>query len=94
MPGDEEQDEETLRVAGEIARYLQRRKKIAEVETVADTLEGISQWWLLRQRLYEEQQRVEKAIRYLCQQGLVEERLQADGKTIYISRSSPQSDTE
>lgn len=94
MPGDEEQDEETLRVAGEIARYLQRRKKIAEVETVADTLEGISQWWLLRQRLYEEQQRVEKAIRYLCQQGLVEERLQADGRTIYISRSSPQSDTE
>ncbi|MBR9909381.1 MAG: hypothetical protein GYB33_03385 [Gammaproteobacteria bacterium] len=66
-------------LAEEIAGYLQTRG------FVADTLEGICSWWLVRKRLHAEQLRVQLAVQYLCEQGLVERRQLADGSTIYLS---------
>ncbi len=82
MPDSEEDDQDVLKVASEIERYLQGKGQ------VADTLEGIAQWWLLRQRLQEEKQRVEKAVCYLCHKGLVGERTLPDGTVLYISKST------
>ena len=81
MPENAEDDQEVLRVANEIARYLRERNQ------VADTLEGIARWWLLKQRLQEEMQRVEKAIQYLCAQGLVSQRTLPDGTVLYIGET-------
>lgn len=70
-------DDDVQQIADEITRYLQ------EHEGVADTLEGISQWWILRQRLQEERTKVERAMIYLCEQGVVETRALPDGKILY-----------
>ena len=85
MPDSEEQDQDVLQVADEIARYLQSREK------VADTLDGIAQWWILRQRIQEERQRVERAIHYLCKQGKVIERILPNGTTLYIGKTASES---
>ena len=64
-------------LADEISRYLGER------EFVADTIEGISQWWILRQRLHEERRRVEQAMNYLCAQGRVATRTLPNGAVLY-----------
>ncbi len=69
--------EDVAELASEITRYLQNHY------CVADTLEGISQWWILRQRLQEERSRVEQAMEYLCTQGIVETHRLPDGAILY-----------
>ena len=62
-----------------IANYLCSR------ERVADTLDGITHWWILRQQIYEEKRRIEEAVEYLCKQGSIEKRVLADGTVLYIA---------
>lgn len=69
--------DDVQQLANEITRYLQ------EHEGAADTLEGVIQWWVLRQRLQEERSKVERAMSYLCEQGIVETRSLPDGKILY-----------
>lgn len=66
-------------LADEIAAYLRER------EQVADTLEGIARWWIMRQRLHEGERKVSQAMDYLCAQGLVEMRKLPDGRVLYTS---------
>lgn len=66
-------------LADEIAAYLRERGQ------VADTLEGIARWWIMRQRLQEGQRKVAQAMDYLCAQGLVTIRTLADGAVLYTS---------
>ena len=71
------QDPDVQKLAEEISRYL------LEHDGVADTLEGVTQWWLLRQRLHEGRNKVARAIDYLCEQGVIERRELPDGKILY-----------
>ncbi|MCE3253359.1 MAG: hypothetical protein K0Q67_2379 [Cellvibrio sp.] len=66
-------------LADEIAAYLRER------EQVADTLEGIARWWIMRQRLQEGERKVSQAMDYLCARGLVEMRKLPDGRVLYTS---------
>lgn len=66
-------------LADEIASYLRERGQ------VADTLEGIARWWIMRQRLQEGQRKVALAMDYLCAQGLVTIRKLPDGAVLYTS---------
>ena len=77
QPNSDEIPQDVQLLADEINRYLHER------EFVADTLEGISKWWILRQRLQEEHRRVEQAMEYLCAKGVVETRVLPDGVVLY-----------
>jgi hypothetical protein len=81
------QEDDIKALANEIAGYLQQR------EHVADTLDGIVQWWIMRQRLHEERRRVEQAMTYLCHEGLVDARILPDGNVLYVA-ASPKSDDQ
>ena len=80
MKLNDEEEPDIQSLAEEIARYLQGR------EQVADTLDGILQWWILRQRLHEERRRVERAMAYLHQQGMISIRPLPDGRLLYVGR--------
>lgn len=82
-PGDEVQD-----LAREIVAYLQQRRR------VADTLEGISHWWIARQRLQEAEHKVREAVDYLCRQGVLERRVSADGRVIYSASQAGADDSD
>lgn len=56
----------TLRLAREIIRYLESRPE------AADTVEGISKWWLMQQRFQNSILEVEGALDYLEGQKLIE----------------------
>jgi len=76
----ENADETEIReVAEAITRYLQDRNH------VADTIEGICHWWLLRQRLHDERERVERAVNYLCERGLIQGRALPNGSVLYTA---------
>lgn len=70
-------------LAQEISRYLQ------EHDGVADTLEGVVHWWILRQRLQEEQSKVQQAMDYLCAKGVVKVRELPDGEILYSATGGP-----
>ncbi len=84
----DEYDPEIRAVADEIARHLR------EHGSVADTLDGIAQWWLMQQRVREENKKVERAMDYLCDQGLVEKRVLQSGEVLYSARAKTPSDTD
>ena len=84
MAADNDVSEEVLDVANEIAKYLEHN------ENTADTIEGIANWWLLRQRLQEEEAKVKKAVDYLYAQRLIEKRVLSDGRELYFrARRNP-----
>jgi FAD/FMN-containing dehydrogenase len=66
-------------LAHEIERYLRERGQ------AADTIEGITRWWLMRQRLQEAQKNVAQAMEFLSIQGLVKIRKLPDGAVLYTS---------
>lgn len=72
-------------VAGELLEYLHARPN------AADTLEGIMNWWLPRQRYETEQRRVEQALEQLVARGLVAKNRLSDGTVLY-SRGTPDPD--
>lgn len=73
---------EVRELAEEIATYLRERPQ------VADTVEGIARWWIMRQRLQESERRVALAMEYLCDQGVVNARQLPDGELLYSARLS------
>lgn len=55
----------------------------------ADTLEGITRWWLSRHLYLESRPRVERAIKRLLEKGFLIERRQIGGNIIYSKRKQP-----
>src|SRR5258706_512848 len=55
--------------------------------SAADTIDGIINWWLPRQRYETARAKVQQALDYLLASGLVEKKILADGTTIYRSRA-------
>jgi hypothetical protein len=49
----------------------------------SDTLEGVAKWWLLRQRVSESTEVVQRVLTRLRDQGLIRERRLAGGGTLY-----------
>ncbi len=73
-------------LAAEILEYLKRHPN------AKDTLEGITHWWLLEQRIQHTIPEVEGALTELVEQGLVQQHQQRDGRICY--RRSRQPDDE
>ena len=69
-------------VAGELLDYLRERPN------AADTLDGIMNWWLPRQRYETERRKVEQALDELVARGLVVKNRLDDGTVLY-SRGKP-----
>lgn len=76
-------NQDILDLAEEIEAYLKQQ------DVAADTIDGIAHWWLARQRLQAQMQKVERAVEYLCEQGMIEKHVLADGKAIYMSAKKP-----
>ena len=74
MPSDAK---EVKRIADEIARYITTHKH------GADTLEGVTRWWIARQRLSEAEEKVREAVEFLCEQRVMLKRTLADGTVLY-----------
>jgi hypothetical protein len=70
-------------VAKTIQRYLDAHPN------AADSVEGITRWWLTRQRYEEATKIVEQALERLVAEGKVAKTVTAEGAVLYYS-SSPQ----
>jgi hypothetical protein len=73
-------DKNVTRIADEITRYLASRP------AAADSLDGILQWWLPRQRYEDSKREVAAALALLEQQNIVRKTGLADGTVIYAKR--------
>lgn len=83
--GTEANGEAVERLAGEVLRYLQRHPN------AADTVEGIAQWWIARQRLVETRAQVRAALDRLVARHLVEAADAANGRPRYrLRRDAPE----
>lgn len=80
-----EQSEETLLIARSILEYLENRKD------AADTLKGMLQWWIARQRILEHEQKVHDAVSYLCEEGKLIKHNLPGGSIIYALKDSDKS---
>ena len=69
------QNEESI--ARDILAYLHSHPQ------ASDTLAGIAQWWLMRQRVSESTQVVQRVLERLRDQGLIRERKLTAGSTVY-----------
>lgn len=49
----------------------------------SDTLEGVAKWWLMRQRVSESTEVVQRVLQRLRDRGLIRERRLAGGRTLY-----------
>ena len=54
-----------------------------------DTLDGILDWWLLRERYRQKRALVQDALEYMVEQSLVARRTNPDGVTIYEAAPPP-----
>lgn len=88
MPHKPTQDEQLEKVADEIIRYLQQH------QFAADTLEGISHWWITRQRIEEDKQRVHAALEYLVERRQLHCRQLPDGSVLYSGATNPDSKSD
>jgi hypothetical protein len=76
-------------LAEEIARYLETNRG------ARDTVDGITRWWIARQRLLETRSMVEKALRHLEAQGRVQPTRTAGGELVYgAAAATPREDTD
>ncbi|MEO0997251.1 MAG: hypothetical protein AAFX58_07010 [Pseudomonadota bacterium] len=82
-------DKKTVeRIASEIARYLEDRPN------AADTLEGVSKWWLMKQRFEESDELVCKALEKLVSESVVERKRNPDGTYVYFAASKSRDDVD
>lgn len=73
-------------IAKEILNYLSKHPK------ASDTLEGITEWWLLNQRIGYEMKRVKAAVEQLVQKGWI---IEIEGKNTKIRyRLNPEKQEE
>lgn len=73
---------EVENLAREIVEYLEAHPDSA------DTVEGVVQWWLIRNRYLRGLNKVEAALEYLKQEGLVEEYINADQSRIFSASAA------
>jgi len=59
---------------------------LATHPNAADSVEGVLRWWMGRQCYEESANRVQQALDYLVEEGVIEKEFLSDGKAIYISR--------
>lgn len=64
-------------ITDEIVRYLSAHPN------AADTVKGITTWWLAREGGIPDVQEVEAALEYLVIKGVLAKRVKADGEAIY-----------
>jgi hypothetical protein len=70
-------------VINSILRYLRERPD------AGDTLEGISRWWILQERVETKAREVQKAVNVLVSRGILIEKM-ARGLTVYcVKREMP-----
>lgn len=81
-------DAQLEKIADEITRYLQQH------QFAADTLEGICQWWIARQRIEEDKQRVLAALEYLLERKQLHCRQLPDGSVLYSGASNTDSEPD
>ncbi|MEN8133461.1 MAG: hypothetical protein ABFS45_25510 [Pseudomonadota bacterium] len=74
---DEQPDDNISIIAAEIIRYLMSHDK------AADTLKGVAQWWISRQRIEESQLQVRNALELLCRQGVLKVVPLVGGELLY-----------
>lgn len=68
-------------ISREILDYLREHPRSG------DTLEGVSKWWLMQQRVTESVENVFTALKQLGKEGFVQERVMADGKVVYFANT-------
>jgi Fe2+ or Zn2+ uptake regulation protein len=71
------------KLAREILSYLR------EHPHSGDSVEGISRWWVMRQRISESIYAVRQVLEYLERAGLISERRMADGCSVYFANTNP-----
>jgi hypothetical protein len=86
MGGNQKRAKEVKHIAEAITRYMNGQGRSA------DTLEGITRWWITGQRLIEAEEDVREAIESLCHRGLVQRRTLADGTVLYWRAEERQED--
>ncbi len=74
------QDQEILDAATDIQEYLDKHPQSA------DTLEGVTNWWLPRQHWEKAMIIVSKALDHLVRIGIVEKLGKKDGRPVYRKR--------
>ncbi|MCG8636196.1 MAG: hypothetical protein MI863_20355 [Desulfobacterales bacterium] len=70
-------DLEIAKIAEEIQGYLKKHPQSV------DTADGVTNWWLLRQRYETAVEKVKKALDYLVDMGFLEKVERCGGKTLY-----------
>ena len=80
------EEAEVIRVASEIRRYLDDHPESA------DSIDGITRWWLPRQRIEESTLLVQQALDYLVSESLVERKASRDGDHLYFSAKQSRND--
>ena len=68
-------------ISREVLDYLREHPRSG------DTLEGVSKWWLLQQRVTESVENVFTALKQLGKEGFVQERVMADGRVVYFANT-------
>ena len=71
------------KLAREIISYLR------EHPHSGDSVEGISRWWVMRQRINESIYAVRQVLEHLQGAGLIHERRMADGRSVYFANNNP-----
>lgn len=72
--------DEVMQIAHRIESYLSDRVG------AANTLEGIVHWWLMQQKMLEQEDFVKQAILYLHEQGKVEKKSLPDGTDLFYCK--------
>lgn len=78
----------TPALTSEILSYLLRNP------AAEDTLEGIVEWWLVEERLFQATHQVRGALATLHEQGFVSSRTLADGRVLYRLDPERESDAK
>ena len=76
-PGGRRQRESTSEVALKILRYLDQNPH------AADTVEGILEWWLPKQSIYEEEKVVKRALDEMVKRNLILTTRSSDARSHY-----------
>ena len=75
MPESDQSD--VIRLANEIRRYLETHPN------AADTINGITRWWLPRQRFEETATKIQQAMEYLESEAEVKRETSHSGEQVY-----------
>ncbi len=74
---DRNSEDEIVKIAEEIKGYLEKHPHSI------DTLDGVANWWLLRQRYESAVEKVKTALEYLINLGVLEKVERYGNKTLY-----------